>query len=492
MAPGGTRYRRIGGNGPSVDESLFGEPMAKTRRSKGSSVDPSEASIILSRSELNKIKNTAVIKTERELMADREEAEAIRAEKERYSRARKSKMRELSEHSKKNAKKSDIEIANEARKAQLKRLGEQQKDRDSDVYKMLQSLSARAAAFTIRDSQLLDRKERERVEQEYDDRMDTIMEIDRLADLESRERIEKEKLFKRLDDRKVLIEQIELREKARVLAAEAREQEAMAIKARMDKYKDEDREAARLHQVEVEKSRIEVIKANEAAIAKKMADREAEKQAVRDILLYQAEQDAKLAAREAEEAAVEGAKKERQKKLLAMQEKSQNKQAELDELRARRAMEEKERIARRKERDEALKRRNDTKTLLYLRGVEAESKKKMQEEQKARDEQEYFAHLQHSLKSANRDADEARVKKENAYAHRRKLLKQIESDEERRERERGDNLDEGHRFRQQLIADEARFSTIRDQMIQELTNKGVNPSYLSEMRNVDIGKLLRR
>merc|ERR1711916_358810 len=111
------------------------------------------------------------------------------------------------------------------------------------------------------------------------------------------------------------------------------------------------------------KSRKEVLAANEAAIAKKQADREAEKQAVRDILLYQAEQDAKLAAREAEEAAVEAAKKER---------------------------------------DEALKRRNDTKTLLYLRAKEAESKKKMQEERKARDEQEYFEHLQHSLKSANR------------------------------------------------------------------------------------------
>ena len=201
-----------------------------------------------------------------------------------------------------------------------------------------------------------------------------------------------------MEDRKVLIEQIELREKARVLEAEAREQEANAIKARMDKYKDEDMEIARLRKIEVEKSRKEVLAANEAAIAKKQADREAEKQAVRDILLYQAEQDAKLAAREAEEAAVEAAKKERQKKLLAMQEKSQNKQAELDELRARRAMEEKERIARKKERDEALKRRNDTRTLLHLRGIEAESKKKMQEEQKARDDYEYLQHLQHSMK----------------------------------------------------------------------------------------------
>ena len=488
-----SRYRKIGNGGPSVDESLFGEPMAKTRgRNSTTVIDSSQASIVLTPSQINSIRNAAVIKTELELQRDREAAEDALAEKEKYSRARKANMKALSEKSKKNAKKSDIQIANDARKAQLKLMGEQQRDKDADVYKLLQTYAARATAFTIRDQQLIDKEEREKLEREYDTRMDTIMEIDRLNDLERRERIEKDKTRKRMEDRKVLTQQIAMRERARMLEAEAREQESLAIKARMDKYKDEDAEVARLRAVEVEKSRAEVIKANEAAISKKLADREAEKQEVRDILLYQAQQDAKLAAREAEEAAVEHAKKERQKKLLAMQEKSQGRAAELDELRARRAMEEKERIARKKERDEALKRRNDTITLLSQRKKQEEDKARMNAAEKARDDYEYAAQIAHSMKSATREDDERNAKHSNAIAHRIKLNKQIESDAERRKQDRGDDLAFGQKFRQQLVHDEARFSTIRDQMIENLAAKGVNRTYLSEMRNVDIGKVLKR
>jgi hypothetical protein len=55
-----------------------------------------------------------------------------------------------------------------------------------------------------------------------------------------------------------------------------------------------------------------------------------------------------------------------------------------------------------------------------------------------------------------------------------------------------DNLDEGTKFRQDLIRDEEKFKYIRDKMCADLTNQGVNPRYLSEMRNTDIGKILKR
>ena len=61
--------------------------------------------------------------------------------------------------------------------------------------------------------------------------------------------------------------------------------------------------------------------------------------------------DAELAEREAYEEALANEKKEQQKKLLAAQEKSQNKQSEIDELRARRYAEAAERKARNEEKD---------------------------------------------------------------------------------------------------------------------------------------------
>ena len=42
------------------------------------------------------------------------------------------------------------------------------------------------------------------------------------------------------------------------------------------------------------------------------------------------------------------------------------------------------------------------------------------------------------------------------------------------------------------IREEARLKTVRDKMISDLVARGVNEQYLSEMRNLDIGKILRR
>lgn len=52
--------------------------------------------------------------------------------------------------------------------------------------------------------------------------------------------------------------------------------------------------------------------------------------------------------------------------------------------------------------------------------------------------------------------------------------------------------DEGSNIRTELIKEEAKLVTIRDRMVKDLVAQGVNPRYLSEMRNVDIGKILKR
>ena len=50
----------------------------------------------------------------------------------------------------------------------------------------------------------------------------------------------------------------------------------------------------------------------------------------------------------------------------------------------------------------------------------------------------------------------------------------------------------GANHHQHLVREEARLSAMRDKMISELTAKGINGRYLSEMRGLDIGKILRR
>ncbi len=53
-------------------------------------------------------------------------------------------------------------------------------------------------------------------------------------------------------------------------------------------------------------------------------------------------------------------------------------------------------------------------------------------------------------------------------------------------------VDDGSNVHQQLIKEEAKLKVIRDQMVQDMIAQGINPKYLGEMRNVDIGKILKR
>ena len=59
-------------------------------------------------------------------------------------------------------------------------------------------------------------------------------------------------------------------------------------------------------------------------------------------------------------------------------------------------------------------------------------------------------------------------------------------------RERLAKYDEGSGDRAKFIQEQARLEAIREKMCKDLEDKGVNPKYMSEMRNVDIKKILNR
>ena len=439
-----------------------------------------------------RIQRSAVIQTEAEVMAERERAQKLKDEREKKSKERKERMKELEKKAVLLAKKSDIEIQNEARAEAIRLAAAEKLNMNSDTVKLLTSIASKAIAYSLRDEQLHEKEEREKVEREYDRRMDIIMEIDRLKDIQRRETDEEDKRKKRYEDRKVINIQIAERQRQRILEAEAKEQEGRAQIALAQKYIEEDKISAEKHKVEIERSRLEVVKANDDAIRRKKEGKAALIKEMEDILIYQAMKDAELAKREEEEAAIEHAKKERQAKLLAQQEKAQGQADKLDELRARRAAEEKERIDRKKQKDEAEKRKADMKLLLEHRAKQAEDKKlraglsKIQEEEEMRNALEYMQKMQ------MREEAERLKKVQLANEHRENIHNQIRDNESRRKAGFTNKFDEGDKIRQKNLAEIEKLSVIRDRMIQDLEAKGINPRYLTEMKNVNISKIVNR
>lgn len=74
---------------------------------------------------------------------------------------------------------SDAEVAEEAKKQQIREAAGKQVDDSLDAVKLLNSMAARATAFTIRDQQLEEKKRLEHLDKEVDRRTDILIEIDR-------------------------------------------------------------------------------------------------------------------------------------------------------------------------------------------------------------------------------------------------------------------------------------------------------------------------
>jgi hypothetical protein len=211
-----------------------------------------------------------------------------------------------------------------------------------------------------------------------------------------------------------------------------------------------------------------------------------------DILIYQAQRDAEIAKREAEKEEERILKKEREKKLLAQQERAQNNAGKLDELRARRAAEEAERKARKAEKDKAAKSHAEIQDLLQSRAKQAAGKTLQLERQKIEEAEEVRQGLMYMQKMAQREENDRNHKEAMGEKHRIELHRQKDFRAKARNDGVGNKYAEGRKFQEDIMREESKLKVIRDKMVNDLVGQGVNPKYLSEMRNVDIGKILKR
>lgn len=485
----GAMYSSTGDGG--ADESLFGS----SKKSAGPSLKPHQLptnAIVVSRADIKTIKERSIVRSALDETREREAKEAARQEKQKAATDRKERMLKLEEEAKKKAKKSELEVEKAARNDAIRKMAEKELDENLDLVKLLNTLGARAAAFTIRDEQLKEKAKRSSHEKEYDVRMDKLMEIDRLRDLAKREQDEEIRRSKRIEDRQVIIEQIAAREKQKLLYEEAREQENQAMLALIQKYKQEDVEAQKKRAEEVRLTRIEVLEANKSAIERKEIAKQREKDEEEAILLYQAQKDEEMRKREEEEGEKARLMKERQAKLLAMQEKTQNKQAEIDELRARRYAEERERRERERERKELTDKHSRMIELQNARASQAEQKKAMMAREAVMQQQEYEDAVTYSLQTMEREKFEADKKHAKAEAHRDALKHQITTNEVLSKRASGNKFDEGKKLKDEFAAERAKLEAIRDKMVHDMEKKGINPRYLTEMKMADIQKMQMR
>ena len=200
-----------------VDETLFGSTK-KTRRSKGPTNVISKdylAKTTISSTRLRDIKARAELVTAKDVEAMKKREEAERRAKYEKAEARKERMRkkEMERRSKKTF--TDMEMKD---KIELNATLAKAKDmvlEQHDIVKTMRRKMAYAQCARIREAQIAEKRERERQNKAFEERLDSLMEIDRLKAIQKYEANERKKLSARHDDAEMIRAQIREREKQR-------------------------------------------------------------------------------------------------------------------------------------------------------------------------------------------------------------------------------------------------------------------------------------
>jgi len=437
--------------------------------------------VVIPASELNRLRENATLLTKEQELEQKRRQEEAYAERMQKSAARKEKIRMMEEERKKQAMFADSQKEGGAKRNGVLERAKQMLDEDMDDVKHMNQMMLYSKVVTIRDAQVQEKRVVMSEKEEEERQLDAMMEIERLKALQMYEVREKERLESQRSGAKVIIEQIKDRQAQRMREEEQRDQERAFILKQIEALKAEEIEQQRQKKLAAERLMKEVNTANSAAMKIKEDKMLAEKLEEQKIIEYQENKEARERELEAEKAHLAAEKEKETARLRAMQEKAQDKAAEMDALRAKRAMEAAERAARAKEASER-KRQDEIQGELDLarRRQQAEKERRLGEQAKyERDEFERIIEVQMQQEEAERQrqAEEKTMR----IQHAQELRSQIGAREEKAYQERRDFLEEGNSVRASIGGERKKLEQIKGRKIEQLKKSGVPEKYWAEL-----------
>jgi hypothetical protein len=373
------------------------------------------------------------------------------------------------------------EIEKELQRKQERSRAQNKMDEGIDEVKFMNKVVLYAKCVTVRDAQLAEKAAVISEKTEDGRRLDMMMEVERLKALKMYE----EREVKRIEDRKkgaaVIRAQIEEREQERLRSHELKQQEQDAMLRHINRMKEDDRVEASKKKDAARRLMEDVALANAEQIRLKNRQREMEQEEERRISEYIKEKEQREQELQEEQERLRAEKEREIARLRSMQEKAQDKQAELDALRARRAQEAYEREWRTKEAETLRRQKAINEDLSRAREQQKLEKELMLSEQ-ARIEHEEFERIIAVQKYDDTVERERRVKESDKRKyHANDLHKQIGEIEEHRKNNRREFLEEGHRLRAQRKEEEEKLERIREKKLKELEQQAVPVKYRAEL-----------
>lgn len=246
-----------------------------------------------------------------------------------------------------------------------------------------------AKVVTIRDKQLAQKKQIHSRFVEEEKQKDLMMEIDRLRAIKKQQELKREHKIKQKVDHEMIIQQIKERELQRIRAKEEVEKEGQLMIKAYEAMQAEEAQKAIQKKVQAKKMLDEIADANRKAILIKQQRALEIKEEDQKIVDYVNKKIRKEAEAAAEAQRLKDEKEKEVQRLREQQEKATDRQADIDALRAKRAMEDADRKARLREKREAEKQQRIQQELFEARKLQMLEKERRLAEQ-AKQERDSF------------------------------------------------------------------------------------------------------
>ncbi|KAG7376142.1 Cilia- and flagella-associated protein 45 [Phytophthora pseudosyringae] len=443
---------------------------------------------VVAKSELEQIRQRAVILTDaaaQQLKLEREEQQAATRHE---SQERKHRMMEKEIEVRARREQSAMELELEAERKALLTGNEAANNPHLESLRKINSLAMAATGYQLCDALKEHQRERQVVESRYNNVHDSIMERERRRDIQTRKDAEVEAHAKRLEARQVLEEQIAERQRKAIREEEAKAIEAQKILKTYKQYELEEQVKVEQQREKKKETMRQVAHTNDRIKQMKedMAVREkTEELAAAAYLRKKAlEEEAKLR----EEARIRKSKELRTAKLRAQQEKAQDKQAIQDEFRAKKAYEETEKNTRLKEK------RDKERKIALMQSILQDRKK-----------QEAF-HAEQAHRMRDLDANMDRIgqqqvereyqqhkaadaaAKERELQHGDLLQQQIESNEQRQRKAKMFEQNDAKFLKKKALKESILAEKVRVDTLQRLEKRGVPEEYLRDLRRMNINE----
>lgn len=446
-------------------------------------VVPSEnnqSSIILNFSEYKKIKKNAKDTSVEDVQCKKKAQEEYEKRQEEM-RARKALFTEYDIKRTEKAEATDLEAESRTIAADLLKRSQQKRLEENDEIKHLNELILEAKCHAIRDAQISEKHQLASQMFEENDRLDAMMEIDRVAGMMQQEEVVKKRKEQRQKGAVQIMQQIEANASEKLLEAEKKDQEAKILVSQQRRMQMDDLQEIEKKKLEQKKLQKEIDLINKEHQRLKEIKLDQENVADLRVAAYQKEKAAREAEKESNLKQKATEKELEIAKLRAAQERASDLQAERDALRAKRHEEATEREFRRKTREEAAKKKAMDMEMAAAREEQITNKRHMMAIQAARERAEFDKELRfHQQEMAS-----MAVKADNVATSQRKYASEVREQIKERESKRIDErkafFEETINMDKEIEDKKKQLEQVKKKKLRDLKESGVPEKYVMEV-----------